>query len=428
MNKNTLLINKYKPTRFCDFLQEEWEPLIVFLEKQISSNKLLTLIVGDEETGKTTLLNTILREYYDTPFAAYHSNVLHLHYLKEQGASFYKNEVKYFCQTYCSLPGKKKTIVLDDLDFMTESNQTVFTNIIEKYANHVNFIASCKFLHKVLYGIQTRLMIVQLNRWTVPSLMRIANRIVAEEGMEFEPEAMTLLIQVAKYKVNRLINCMDKIKLVTKVPPRPATGGTGSATGGTWAVTGCTSDVTGCTSDVTGCTSDVTGGTDVATGCTGSATGCTGSATGCTGSATGCTGSATGCTDVATGCTIRITTEMVHQLCANIQYTVYKAYFTLIVEKRLKDAISVLYDLHDKGFSAIDILDNMFEYVKLITNPEEIGTETIADSVFSIPIPQIQVYQIIKVICKYITFFYNIHEDEIELALLSNDLISLVCI
>jgi DNA polymerase III delta prime subunit len=359
MNKNTLLINKYKPTRFCDFVQEEGESLIQFLQKQIARNKLLTLIVGEEETGKTTLLNTILREYYDAPFAAYHSNVLYLHYLKEQGASFYKNEVKYFCQTYCSLPGKKKTIVLDDLDFMTESNQTIFINIIEKYANHVNFIASCKFLHKVLYGIQTRVMIVQLHRWSVSSLMRIANRIVAEEGMVFEHDALNLLIQVAKYKINRLINCIDKIKLVTNSSTSSATEGTGSATDGR----------------------------------------------------------------------IHITTEMVHQLCANIQYTVYKQYFTLICEKQLKEAISVLYELHDKGFSAIDILDNMFEYVKLITNQEQdTATEPTTDSVFSLPISQIQVYQIIKVICKYITFFYNIHEDEIELALLSNDLISLLCI
>lgn len=347
MNKKTLLINKYKPTRFCDFVQgEEGESLIRFLQKQITSNKLLTLIVGEEETGKTTLLNTILREYYDTSFAVYHSNVLYLHYLKEQGASFYKNEVKYFCQTYCSLPGKKKTIVLDDLDFMTESNQTIFTNIIERYSNHVNFIASCRFLHKVLYGIQTRVMIVQLHRMTVPTLLQIANRIVAEEGMAFEPDALDLLIQVSKEKVNRLINCIDKIKLVTQLP-RDDTGGP-----------------------------------------------------------------------------IHITTEMVHQLCANIQYTVYKKYFTLICEKQLKEAISVLYELHDKGFSAIDILDNMFEYVKLITN----GEETATDSVFSLPISEIQVYQIIKVICKYITFFYNIHEDEIELALLSNDLISLLCL
>lgn len=346
MNKNTLLINKYKPMRFCDFLQNAEESkqesthqsIIQFFKKQIEKNKILTMIVGEEETGKTTMLNTIIREYYDMPFSAYHSNVLYIHYLKEQGTSYYKNEVKYFCQTYCSIPGKKKTIVLEDLDFMTESNQTIFIQIIDKYSKYVNFIASCKFLHKILYGIQTRLMIVRLNRLSGSNLVTIAKRIITEECLDFEPDAVDSLITVSKYKINRLINCIDKIKLFS--------------------------------------TSEV------------------------------------------------ITKNMVYQLCSNIQYTIYKKYFMLVLEKNLKEAIDTLYDLHDKGFSVIDILDNMFEYTKLITNTED-GT---TDTDFLIPITQIKVYEIIKIICKYITFFYNIHEDEIELALITNEIISVICI
>jgi septum formation topological specificity factor MinE len=34
-------------------------------------------------------------------------------------------------------------------------------------------------------------------------------------------------------------------------------------------------------------------------------------------------------------------------------------------------------------------------------------------------------YEIIKVLCKYITVFHNIHEDEIELALFTNNIIKL---
>lgn len=367
MNKNTLLINKYKPTRFGDFLyKEEGEaPLHSFLQKQIEKNKILTLVVGEEETGKTTLLETILREYYGLPPSAYRSNVLHIHYLKEQGTSYYKNEVKYFCQTYCSIPGKKKTIVLDDLDFMTEGNQTIFVSLIDRYANHVNFIGSCKFLHKVLYGIQTRIMIVRLNRLSVEHLGTIANRIVAAEGMRMDPDAVDMLIRVSKHKVNRMINCIDKLKLFSE--------SRGSSTGGV------------------------------------------------------------------------IRKEMVYQLCANIQYTVYREYFEYILQKQLKEAIAVMYAMHDKGFSVIDILDNMFEYAKLIqprpsaslspspstasepTRQKEVAHEEATEeeaSVFTLSISPMQVYQVIQVICKYITYFYNIHEDEIELALITNEIIS----
>ena len=35
-------------------------------------------------------------------------------------------------------------------------------------------------------------------------------------------------------------------------------------------------------------------------------------------------------------------------------------------------------------------------------------------------------YKIIPYICKYITIFHNIHEDEIELALFTNNLITIL--
>lgn len=341
MNKNTLLINKYKPTRFSDFFVDEGDvsaPIIPFLKKQIEKNKILTLIVGEEETGKTTMLNTIIREYYgSSTTAAYRSNVLHIHYLKEQGTSYYKNEVKYFCQTYCSIPGKKKTIVLDDFDFMTEANQTIFITIIDKYAKYVNFIASCKLLHKILYGIQTRLMIVRLHKMTVSALTSIANKIITEEEMTMDNDAIQSLVTVSKCKITRLINCIDKIKLFI----------------------------------------DSNHG------------------------------------DI-------VNKEMVYKLCANIQYSVYKKYFTLVLERNLAEAIDILYNLHDKGFSVIDILDNMFEYTKLISHN--------AEPVFILPITESNTYEVIKVICKYITFFYNVHEDEIELALITNEIISTICI
>ena len=73
--------------------------------------------------------------------------------------------------------------------------------------------------------------------------------------------------------------------------------------------------------------------------------------------------------------------------------------------KHLNDAIKLLYNIYDKGYSVMDILDNYFIFIKItkLLNEE-------------------QKYNIIPYICKYITIFHNIHEDEIELALFSNNL------
>ena len=57
----------------------------------------------------------------------------------------------------------------------------------------------------------------------------------------------------------------------------------------------------------------------------------------------------------------------------------------------------------------MDILDNYFLFVKI--------TDLLTEE---------QKYNIIPIICKYITIFHNIHEDEIELALFSNNICSII--
>ena len=56
----------------------------------------------------------------------------------------------------------------------------------------------------------------------------------------------------------------------------------------------------------------------------------------------------------------------------------------------------------------MDILDNYFMYIKT--------TDLLSEE---------DKYKIIPHICKYITIFNTIHEDEIELTLFTNDIISI---
>jgi len=68
-----------------------------------------------------------------------------------------------------------------------------------------------------------------------------------------------------------------------------------------------------------------------------------------------------------------------------------------------------MYYLFDKGYSVMDILDNYFLFVKM--------TPLLSED---------EKYAVISVICKYIAAFHNIHEDEIELALFTNNVISVL--
>jgi DNA polymerase III delta prime subunit len=104
-----------------------------------------------------------------------------------------------------------------------------------------------------------------------------------------------------------------------------------------------------------------------------------------------------------------INLDLATSVCTNISFFVFEEYTKFLKNSNLNEAIKILYDIYDKGYSVMDILDNYFLFVK-ITNSL---TET-------------QKYEIIPNICKYITIFHNIHEDEIELALFSNNLFSIL--
>ena len=131
---NEPFLKKYRPKKYEDFVIEP--QLIKLLNTLIAMNNLNLLLVGDSSCGKSSLLDATIREYYDIPYIPT-DNVLYINNLHEQGISYYRTEVKTFCQTPSSISGKKKFIVLDDIDIINEQSQQVFRTCIDKYSNNV---------------------------------------------------------------------------------------------------------------------------------------------------------------------------------------------------------------------------------------------------------------------------------------------------
>jgi DNA polymerase III gamma/tau subunit len=104
-----------------------------------------------------------------------------------------------------------------------------------------------------------------------------------------------------------------------------------------------------------------------------------------------------------------ITIELANQVCTNISFYEFNNFTRICKEEQdLRKAIALIYTLSNRGYSVMDILDNYFIYLKnttLLTEEEK--------------------YAIIPYICKYITIFNNVHEDDIELAHFTNNLINI---
>jgi len=310
---------KYQPTLLNEY--EMNENIKLLLQSLLDADCISTLFVGDSGSGKSSLINTIINEYYGKGNIMNNENILYINNLKEQGICYYRSELKTFCQTPSSIKNRKKLLVVDDIDFINEQSQQVFRNYMDKYSYNVHLIGSCINTQKVIDNLQSRLLIINIPNLNKEQLINIINNICDKEEISISDEVIDFIIGISNKSVRIIINYLEKFKLLN----RP------------------------------------------------------------------------------------ITVDIANNLCTNISFIELDKYTNFCKnENNLKEAIKLMYNLINRGYSVMDILDNYFIYIKtssIVTEKEK--------------------YEIIPHICKYISIFNNIHEDEIELYHFTNNLIQL---
>jgi len=310
-------IQKYKPYYVNDFYISD--RLKETIHTLIDLDNLNILFIGNQCSGKTTLLYAIIREYYGLTktqsFPEY--NTLFINNLKEQGIQYFRNEMKTFCQSRSSIHGKKKIVIVDDIDSINEQSQQVFRNYIDKYKNNIHFISVCSNLQKVIESLQSRTHIVKIDLPTNNDICNIMNKIVTNENIIIDQESKDYLLKIADNSIRILINYLEKMYII--------------------------------------------------------------------------------------GTPIHI--ELCKQLVSNISYELLEKYIKHIQKDELDNAIEILYNIYDYGYSVIDIIDYFISFIKQTKILDE-DTK----------------YEVIPFLCKYITIVHNIHENEIELALFTNNL------
>ena len=101
-----------------------------------------------------------------------------------------------------------------------------------------------------------------------------------------------------------------------------------------------------------------------------------------------------------------ITEKNLYILCSNISYFSLEKYTKLCLQNNFNESLKILYNFYNIGYTLMDIYDEYFIYIKysnILNNKQKIIIN--------------------KILCKYISIFYNIHEDSIELAFFNKEII-----
>lgn len=314
-------ITKYKPYFIDEFTTDT--KMISVLKTLHEIDNLNILFIGSPSSGKTTLLYALIRDYYGLSKTDNipENNIMFVNNLKEQGINFYRNEMKTFCQSHSSIFGKKKMVVIDDIDNINEQSQQVFRNYIDKYNNNVNFISVCTNIQKVIESIQSRLHIISILQPSKEQIKMIMEKIIINENIQMDEASKEYLILISNNSIRSIINNLEKMYIFGE----------------------------------------------------------------------------------------KIDLGLCKSLCSNISFQLFENYINYMKKQKLYEAIQVLYNIYDYGYSVIDILDYFFTFIKI--------TELLDED---------EKYVIIPFLCKYITIFHNLHEDVIELALFTNEIYKII--
>ena len=315
-----LFISKYKPHSLDGFFASPKFKSV--LRTLLEIDDINILFIGNTCSGKTILLHTLIREYYQLEPAQHipENNILYVNNLKEQGVSFFRSELKTFCQSHSTIFGKKKMVIIDDIDTMNEQSQQVFRNYIDKYRHNVHFLSVCTNIQKVIESFQSRMHILRIEPSTESQIEDLYKKIVEENGLIIAQDAQVFLLKYCKHSIRSLINYMEKIWLLG----RP------------------------------------------------------------------------------------ITMDTCIKICG-VDMSQYDLYLDKLRMGDLQGAIKIMYDIHDYGYSVIDVMESLFGFIKV--------TDKLSEE---------EKYKVIICFCRYITYFYTIHENIIELAFFTRAVFDIV--
>ena len=207
---------KYKPKILQDFkLSCELEDILNLF---ISINSILLLIVGNSGTGKSTLIDCIINKYYENVnHIIKNDNMLIINNLSDQGIVYYRQTVYNFCQSNSTIPHKKKTIILDDIDKLNEQSQQIFHTCINKFSNKINFILSTSSIQKTDQHILHKTFKLKLDDFNYKRLTDIMEHITNKENIIIDNAVKSYIIHLCNYSARMLINYLEKFKLMDKI-------------------------------------------------------------------------------------------------------------------------------------------------------------------------------------------------------------------
>jgi replication-associated recombination protein RarA len=185
-----LLSRKYSPIELKDFNNND--KLLSIINGMKTIDKFSFVLYGPSGYGKTTLVEIILNEYYNT--IPQTERIMRVNILKDNGIAFCRNDMKMFCTRRYVPSLKKNTIVIEDIGFISEQSQNMIKEYIDLYRDRVNFIITSTNNNKIVSGIKSKIPMFNLNPPSKSYIYNLLDKVTTGENISINSDNKSHLL------------------------------------------------------------------------------------------------------------------------------------------------------------------------------------------------------------------------------------------
>jgi replication factor C subunit 2/4 len=204
-------IEKYRPHKIKDIVIDK---IIMKELNQILENKCINniIITGTPGVGKTTTVKCFANELYGPYYDRY---VLEINASDDRGIKIHTDIIN-FCKTKICYKtadlGKyatHKLIIMDEADNITNKAQRLINNMMEQFKTTTKFIFTCNSSNKIIHSLQSKCKIIRYPRLNDEHIIHRLKYICAQEKLEYENNALSLIAQISTGDMRSAINILN---------------------------------------------------------------------------------------------------------------------------------------------------------------------------------------------------------------------------
>ena len=177
------------------------------LKAYVSSNNMPHLLLtGPAGTGKTTCSLALAKEMFGDEWKG---NFIELNASDERGIDVVRGKIKEFARTAPLGSAEFKIIFMDEADALTSDAQAALRRTMEKFSKICRFILSCNYSSKIIDPRQSRCAVFRFKPLSREDVSEYLNKIVTNEGIQIDDDAMEALVHVARGDMRRAVNSLQ---------------------------------------------------------------------------------------------------------------------------------------------------------------------------------------------------------------------------